>query len=160
MVEYDELSSFVGVDYTPLGNLLADGQWQKADEETGAVMLKIARRVTAGWLREEDIQDFPCLDLETIDRLWSKYSGDRFGFSVQRRVWESVGQDYGKFSDAVGWRLNNDWRQWRQYSDLMFSLQAPVGHLPVAPFFKAGGPPIGWAASLVPKLADCYAEDF
>ena len=26
------------------------GQWQNADEETGAVMLKIARRVTAGWL--------------------------------------------------------------------------------------------------------------
>jgi hypothetical protein len=40
--------------------------WQQgngihADEETGAVMLKIARRVTAGSL-EEDIQQFLCSD--------------------------------------------------------------------------------------------------
>lgn len=60
MSQQDELLSAVGVDYTPLHNLLASGQWQKADEETGAIMLKIARRVTAGLLREEDIQEFPC----------------------------------------------------------------------------------------------------
>ena len=61
-------------------------------------MLKVARRVAAGWLREEDIEDFPCLDLQAIDCLWVKYSGDRFGFSVQCCIWESVGMDYGKFS--------------------------------------------------------------
>ena len=109
----DELLAGVGVDYTPLHNLLVSGQWQKADEETGALMLKIARRVVAGWLREEDIQQFPCLDLETIDKLWLKYSQRRFGFSVQSRIWESVGEDYGKFSDSVGWRLYNDWQQWQ-----------------------------------------------
>ncbi|MBD2609293.1 GUN4 domain-containing protein [Scytonema hofmannii FACHB-248] len=43
--------STVGADYTKLRDLLASGQRQKADEETGTVMRKIARRVDAGWLR-------------------------------------------------------------------------------------------------------------
>ncbi len=69
----------------------------------GAVILKIARRVTAGWLREEDIQEFPCPDLQTIAQLWVKYSQGRFGFTVQNRIWQNVGEEYAKFSDSVGW---------------------------------------------------------
>lgn len=156
MLERNELLSSVGVDYTPLYSLLASSQWQKADEETGAVMLKIARRVTAGWLREEDIEIFPCQDLLSIDRLWMQYSQGRFGFTPQSQIWESVGEDYSQFSDAVGWRSHGSWRQ---YSDLTFTLNAPIGHLPAAPFFKSNMP-IGWAASLKSKLADCCDEDF
>ena len=159
MSERSELLSSVGVDYASLHSLLASSQWQKADEETGAVMLKIARRVTAGWLREEDIRDFPCLDLQTLDQLWVKYSQGRFGFSVQSDVWESVGKDYGKFSDLVCWRQGSG-RDWLQYAKLTFSLLAPFGHLPAAPFFKFNELPIGWAASLPPKLVDCCSEDF
>lgn len=156
MTEQDEFISSVGVDYTPLRDLLASGQWQKADEETGAVMLKIARRVAPGWLKEEDIKDFPCLDLQTLDNLWVKYSQGRFGFTVQSRIWKSVGEDYGKFSDAVGWRSLD----WLQYPDLTFSLNAPVGHLSAAPFFKSNELAVGWTATLSLKLADCYDEDF
>jgi hypothetical protein len=155
--EHSELPSIVGVDYTSLDSLLASSQWQKADQETAAVMLKIASRVTTGWLREEDIKDFPCQDLQTINDLWVKYSQGRFGFSVQSNVWESIGEDYGKFSDAVGWRHDSDWLE---YSQLSFSLQAPVGQMPAAPFFKFNHSPIGWAASLPSKLVDCYGEDF
>ncbi len=157
MSQQDELLSAIGVDYIQLRDLLAAGQWQKADEETGAVMLKIARRVTAGWLREEDIQELPCPDLQTIDQLWVKYSQGRFGFTVQSRIWESVEEDYGKLSDSVGWRLYSDWRR---YPDLTFSLLAPVGHLPAAPFFTSSGVAVGWTSSIPPKLVDCYAEDF
>lgn len=153
----DEFASDVGVDYTQLCELLAAGRWQEADEETGAVMLKIANRVTAGWIREEDITQFPCPDLETIDYLWVKYSKGHFGFTEQSHIWESVGEDYLKFSDAVEWRVNYNWLH---YSQLTFSLEAPKGHLPAAPFYKSGGLAIGWAATLVPKLADCYADDF
>lgn len=159
MSERSELLSSVGVDYASLHSLLASSEWQKADAETGAVMLKIARRVTAGWLREEDITVFPCLDLQTINQLWVKYSKGRFGFSVQSDVWGSVGQDYGKFSDAVGWRHGSS-SDWQQYPQLTFSLLAPFGHLPAAPFFKFNELVIGWAASLPPKLVDCYDEDF
>ena len=157
MLQQDDLLSAIGVDYIQLRDLLAAGQWQKADEETGAVMLKIARRVTAGWLREEDIQEFPCPDLQTIDRLWVKYSQGHFGFSIQNYIWENAGEDYGRFGDSVGWRL---YSSWRRYSDLTFSLLAPVGHLPAAPFFKSSEMAVGWISSIPPKLADCYAEDF
>ena len=82
MLEHNEPLSIIDVDYTSLDSLLASSQWRKADEETAAVMLKIAGRAIAGWLREKDIKDFPCLDLQTINDLWVKYSQGRFGFSV------------------------------------------------------------------------------
>lgn len=66
MSEQDELVSSVGVDYAPLRNELASGQWQKADEKTGAIVLKVTRRVAAGFLGEEDIQEFPFYETYTI----------------------------------------------------------------------------------------------
>jgi hypothetical protein len=131
----DDLSSEKNVDYTRLRNLLADGKWKEADEETLAVMLKVAGRETEGWLDSESIETFPCTDLRTIDRLWVKYSDGRFGFSVQKRIWESVGgkpgeydyEIYKRFSDRVGWRVKGEWLV---YSDLTFSLDTWEGHLP------------------------------
>jgi len=52
MSQQDELLSTIGVDYIQMRDLLATGQCIHADEETELVMLKIADRVTAGWLRE------------------------------------------------------------------------------------------------------------
>ncbi len=98
MAKQQKLLSAVGVDYAPLHSLLASGQWKKADEETAALMLKISRRAEAGWLREDDIESFPCADLLSINQLWVKHSSARFGFSVQCRIWSSVREDYGKFS--------------------------------------------------------------
>uniref|UniRef100_A0A0C1NM16 GUN4-like domain-containing protein n=1 Tax=Tolypothrix bouteillei VB521301 TaxID=1479485 RepID=A0A0C1NM16_9CYAN len=67
-------------------------------------MLKAALREKQGWLNDESIKNFPCTDLRTIDQLWVKYTNGRFGFSVQKRIWFSVGKDYGKFAVSVGWR--------------------------------------------------------
>ncbi|MEC4817266.1 MAG: GUN4 domain-containing protein, partial [Scytonema sp. PMC 1069.18] len=102
-----ELSKAVNdrnVDYTRLRDFLKAGQWKKADEETLAVMLKASGRDKVGWLNTESIENFPCTDLATIDKLWVEYSNGRFGFSVQKRIWLSVGKDVGKFGDAIGWR--------------------------------------------------------
>ena len=146
MPELDELTSAVGIDYTKLRDTLTAGQWLEADNETGAVMLKIARRLDVGWLSPEDITEFPCPDLNTIDCLWLKYSKGHFGFSVQSRIWQSVGEDYAKFSDAVVWRVDYTWQP---YSELIFSIDAPVGHLPASPFYKSDGTAIGWSATKV-----------
>jgi ribosome-binding protein aMBF1 (putative translation factor) len=139
----DDLSSEKNVDYTRLRNLLADGKWKEADEETLAVMLKAAGRETKGWLNTESIETFPCRDLRTIDHLWVKYSHWRFGFSVQKRIWESVGgklgeyreEIYKKFGDRVGWLVKEEWLV---YSDLTFALDAQEGHLP-SNYEVAGG---------------------
>jgi hypothetical protein len=157
MSEQDSLTSSCGIDYTHLQDLLLHHQWQLADKETGTLMLKIACRVSAGWLTEEDFTAFPCPDLNTIDYLWVKYSQARFGFSIQRRIWESISEDYARFSDAVGWRCKCNWKQ---YTELMFNLEAPVGHLPAAPFYKSDGAAIGWAATLVSRLTQCCLDDF
>jgi hypothetical protein len=126
--EGEKLRSEKGVNYTKLRDLLAAGKWKEADEETLTVMLKAPDREQKGWLNSESIENFPCTDLRTIDQLWVKYSNGRFGFSVQKRIWESVGKDYEKFGDRVGWR--NEVQQWLSSGKLTFSLNAPQGHLP------------------------------
>ncbi|MBD2773777.1 GUN4 domain-containing protein [Iningainema sp. BLCCT55] len=125
------------VDYSNLENLLRAKKWKEADEETSRLMLKVAGREKEGRLDEQSISNFPCNELRTIDQLWVKYSNERFGFSVQKRIWDQVGgmvsnrgdtyEKYTKLADRVGWRKNTEWQK---YNQLNFSLEAPVGHLP------------------------------
>jgi uncharacterized caspase-like protein len=151
--ETDDLSSERGVDYTKLRDLLAQGKWKEADKETSLVMLKAANRETERHLDDESIEIFPCTDLRTIDQLWVKYSNGRFGFSVQKRIWESAGgmggkHDYEilkKFSTRVGWlEWDNKWlglgkeEFWLGYGDITFDLNAPLGHLPGGCFLLGG----------------------
>jgi O-acetyl-ADP-ribose deacetylase (regulator of RNase III) len=98
-------------------------------------MLKISSREAEGWLRDEDIENFPGIDLLTIDKLWVKYSKKRFGFSVQKKIWQRVGgtgnadfKIYRSFSKRLGW--GDGGNSWLYYSDLTFNSTAPVGHLP------------------------------
>lgn len=134
--QFDDLSSERGVDYTRLRNLLKAGKWKEADKETLAVMLNVAQREEEGWLNYESIENFPCTDLHTIDRLWVKYSNGCFGFSVQKRIWESVSKDYEKFGDRVGWRIEKKEVWILRFGTVLvddllnFSLSAQEGHLP------------------------------
>jgi hypothetical protein len=52
-------------------DLLAAQKWQEADHETLAVMLQVCHQEENGWLDVEDIKEFPCTDLHTINRLWA-----------------------------------------------------------------------------------------
>jgi len=135
------------VDYTRLQELLAAGEWRKADRETEAVMLKVSGREEEGWLTEKDMATFPCQSLRAIDELWVKYSNGRFGFSVQKRIWKDIEKSiqddhidtWKYFGDKVGWRVNDCWIG---YNNLTFLLDAPEGHLPGWVFvsgFVAGG---------------------
>ena len=131
------LKSERGIDYTNLRDLLATKKWKEADEETARVMLKVAGREEERWLDVEDIEKFPCEDLRTIDQLWVKYSNGRFGFSVQKRIYQSLGRTgkydekgWEPFSDKVGWSKNGR----MLLKDLTFSEKASEAHLPVAIF--------------------------
>ena len=120
-------SSAVGMDYSKLRDLLAAGKWQEADRETESILLQVRDRQTDGKMTVEDARKFPCRDLRTLDRLWVEYSGGRFGFSVQNRLWRSLEKDYERFCDRVGWRSDGTWRP---YAQLNFEAAAPEGHLP------------------------------
>jgi len=143
-----ELLSDVGANYNLLRDLLATGKWREADEETRGVILKITNRESMGWLNEESINKLPCTDLRTIERLWVEYSQGRFGFSVQKHIYEEVARDWEKMGDRVGWRENG---KWLSISSLTYDLNAPIGHLP-----GAGA----WVTSLVWGLWSRSAESF
>lgn len=120
--------------YEALFNLLEQQQWREADEETYRLMLEIGDRTSEGWLRQEDIFAFPCVELRTIDGLWLYHSNQRFGFSVQKSIYEQIKssiadeeQIWEKFATQVGWCQKG---QWLTYPELIFYLGSPVGHLP------------------------------
>ena len=128
------ISMSSGTDYTQLRNLLATGEWKKADEETQQLMLRISNRCQEGWLDRGEIERFPWQDFRIINRLWVEYSNGRFGFSVQKQIWQRMqvpkNSNYEvekTLGDCVGWRVNNNWLN---YNDLTFTISAAEGHLP------------------------------
>ncbi|MBR8840005.1 MAG: GUN4 domain-containing protein [Stigonema ocellatum SAG 48.90 = DSM 106950] len=132
----DDLSSDRAIDYIRLRDLLRAGNWKDADYETYLVMLKVVGRLDGDWIRDEELLNFPCTDLHTIDSLWVKYSNGRFGFSVQKKIYLCVGgvpdgryykEAWEKFGDRVGWRVKENWIY---YEDVIFNTTAPYGHLP------------------------------
>jgi hypothetical protein len=86
--------------------------------------------------------------------LWLKFSNGKFGFSVQKEIYQQLGGTrefnldlWEKFCDTVGWRREklkqpnilgipvgkSYWeRDWISYYELNFDLyDSPKGHLPV-----------------------------
>ena len=135
-------------DYTKLEQLLVAGQWQEADGETAKKMLEVAGRQKEGWLDIESMENFSCPDLRAMDRLWVKYSNGRFGFSVQKRIYQSLGgtKEYNRevweaFGEAIGWKQKGEKGEWLYYySQLTFNTNAPQAHLPRF---------LGWPAGLI-----------
>ena len=132
----DDLSSEVGVDYTKLRDFLAARNWKEADNETYLVMLQAVGKEEGDWFYPDELLNFPCTDLHTIDRLWVKYSNGRFGFSVQKNIYLEVSGKFDgkydeeawiKFSDRVGWRVEGNWID---SNEVTFDTSAPAGHLP------------------------------
>ncbi len=120
------LKSNAGIDYTRLRDLLAAGLWKQADELTAQIFVEISGRNFR--INREDIQKFPCQDLDITNHLWSQYSNGHFGFSIQKQIWLKSGGDINKFRKQVGW---STWAGLRAYPNFIFNLNAPKGHLPV-----------------------------
>ena len=116
------------VNYRRLHKLLAAGKWSEADRETTRLMLKVAGRSPASWLRIEDIENFPAGDLQAIDRLWVAYSQDQFGFSVQKRLWLDIIDD--STSQVEAWCQFGDRLGWLSKKKMGAGLSSPAGHLP------------------------------
>jgi GUN4-like len=138
-----DLRSDRNIDYSHLQALLETSQWEKADEETLALMLQASGRSQEGWLDATAIANFPCTDLQTIDRLWGRYSNEQFSFRVQYRLYSGITisnqnainpsrsdeERALQFSKTVGWWTKN-LEFLKYYNKLDFGDQAPDGHLP------------------------------
>jgi hypothetical protein len=103
--------------YQQLEEYLKNQQWYEADQETWKLMLKVTNREEERYLDLDDIKNFPCEDLLTLDRLWVEYSkkhGFEFGFSVQKQIYVECGgeldfsfpsdETWEKFCDRTAWK--------------------------------------------------------
>jgi uncharacterized caspase-like protein len=133
----DALESEKNIDYGKLQSLLRAGNWKEADRETYDVMLHAVGKKSRDLLTKDDLMSFPCQDLYTIDGLWHKYSKGKFSFSTQKKIYVECGakldgnypgdEIWDSFCNSVGWRIKG---QRLGYSQVVFDLSAPDGHLP------------------------------
>ena len=124
--------------YENLQNLLKKGKWLEADKETVRLILAIAGESEIENLLPNQIQKIDCSELQVIDRLWLNYSDNRFGFSVQLKIYQDLGGNeqttieqntklIEKWGDRLGWRKSGNWLK---CSDLDYSQNAAKGGLP------------------------------
>ncbi len=134
-----------------LWDRLQAGQWGEADRWTTALLLKLSGRSQVGFFDPKDVEAFPCPMLRLIDQLWTQASHGRFGFTVQKQLWQECdsekrgGLSSRSFSalpreacmgEKVGWQIQG---RWLEYGELKTNLEAPKGHLPVGFFWGYSG---------------------
>jgi formylglycine-generating enzyme required for sulfatase activity len=127
--------------YGQLRKYLVETRWRDADIETTRLMLKIVGKKEGAQFSGNDFHNFPCEDLQIIDRLWQDNSKGKFGFSIQQRMFsdfcggEIQWNNWIELFNLVGWHdvkspnLGFDSGGW--LSTTTYSIDAPNGHLPV-----------------------------
>jgi hypothetical protein len=128
---YGSIESAMNIDYSRLRQLLWGQNFLEADQETEHVILKAIDNDMKPADRE-CIMRLACLDLLTIDQLWSRYSNGKFGFKAQFQIYQQVERRPLDFLQTVEWRRANIGinKGIVSYHDLQFSPSAPAGHLP------------------------------
>ena len=125
------LLSEVGIDYLPLQQQLALADFQAADRLTLEKLCELAgpAALARKWLYFSEVENFPITDLQTINTLWLIHSQGKFGFSVQRELWLSLGKNWEKLWPKIGWKTGNNWT--RYPNEFTWDVSAPRGHLPL-----------------------------
>lgn len=130
-----QIEPIFNIDYQPLTEMLKNHQWWKADQETARIMLSLGNQEKQGYLSETDLYKLPGNELIKLDEMWLNASNNKFGFSVQNKLYQSLGgrkffepEIWRKFGETVGWYHQENWLN---YEQLNFSENAPIGHLPV-----------------------------
>lgn len=125
------LESECNIDYQLLKDLLIDQKFEDADTVTRQKLCELAGEasVKRKWVYFTEVEQFSATDLHTINSLWWVYSEGKFGFSVQRKLWLSVGKDFTKLWPKIGWKKDNNWTFYPD--EFIWDLSAPVGHLPL-----------------------------
>ena len=124
--------------YGKLKELLAANKWKEADLETTRVMIEITGKPSIEEITPEDLKTFPCNAIMVIDQLWTYYSNNRFGFSTQLRLYQSLGGNMDTIraqqneflhctSEKIGWRKDG---RLIEYDEFDFSLNASEASLP------------------------------
>jgi serine/threonine protein kinase len=147
----------VGIPYlSELKEALTFGQWQEGDRLTNKIILELAAKDKIAKLAVADISQISCEVWIAIDQEWMQASNNRFGWTVQKQVWQDLGgkliynedtywqfaDTYERFANYIGWRkprwlnLGLSPKIWRKYENLIFAIHAPCGHLPSLVFWE------------------------
>ncbi len=109
-------------------DLFLEGKaWEKADRATNdAIFASVySKSLNFSW------ENLSCSSLKKIDDLWSKHSAGRFGFKVQKEIWQKNGSPnlnspdemWRKFYIEIGWKTEESgvksWEGMLEYEDLM-----------------------------------------
>ncbi|MGB3201717.1 MAG: GUN4 domain-containing protein [Nodosilinea sp.] len=126
-----------------LQQLLQAQNWAAADRETRRLLDPYS---VPGQANSEAPVTTPAL-IRAIDQAWLTASDGRFGLSVQLRLWQAAQAAHpndrdaavNAFRDRAGWKIPAPRQEvdfissdWRNESELTYSLEAPEGHLPWA----------------------------
>lgn len=121
------------IDYDPLRKLLVQKNYLEADRLTLEKLCELAGEVAIRrkWVYFTEVEQMPIADLQTLNQLWTVHSEGKFGFSVQRQLWLSVGCNWESLWSKISWKNE---RSWARYPDgFIWDLQtAPKGHLPLS----------------------------
>jgi hypothetical protein len=158
----DQELAAIEADRLKLRQFLEAGWWEEADVLTNALMLKVVGRSRDDWIRDDELENFPCSVLLDIDGMWIQYSKGRFGFSVQKAIWNALGglgthpkadgDMEREFGDRVGWRKSE---VWISYHDYTFDLSAAPGHLPRRLYNHSFGWWLGRSCLICTRLEHC-----
>ncbi|KAK1416508.1 hypothetical protein QVD17_32299 [Tagetes erecta] len=123
-----------------LARLLSAKDFREADNETRRLLIALAGEGAEkrGYVFFSEVQFIPEADLKTIDNLWKNASNNKFGYSVQKKIWEKTEKDFTRFFIKVGWMKKLDTEvvqyNYRAFPDeFVWKLdqETPEGHLPL-----------------------------
>jgi len=135
-----KLESSCSFDFVPLLTALQAGEFREADQLTRDGLIKLAGKaaVQRGYVYFTEVPNLPVEDMATIERLWRAYSGNKFGYSVQREVFRSkkVSGDFEKFFERIGWKKKEGsllrWLPEEKQDEFIYDVdKATPGHLPL-----------------------------
>ena len=126
--------------YRRLIYLLEASKWKEGDEETVRVIKKLMpHSIKRSGCLDIDVTEISVKQLKAINKIWLEASGGKFGFSVQKRIWNKINRltndqewidgtsNYDIFAEQVGW--SNDMGV-IYHIDFDYTIIATKGSLP------------------------------
>jgi hypothetical protein len=133
-------STSQAISFDLLQNHLSNKNFKQADEETRRLLIVLAGEPAQkrGYVFFSEVQFIPKQDLKTIDELWKQHSNNKFGYSVQKKIYDKADRDFSKFFRKVRWvkKLDTEVEQYNYRAfptEFIWELNddTPEGHLPL-----------------------------
>lgn len=130
------IKSDMGIDFQPLKNALAAQDFLTADQITRDTLIKMGGQGAEdrNFVYFTEVAGIPEADLATMERLWLAYSQGKFGYSVQRRIFNLLDGDFERLFERIGWLKDEKLLRWTagEGNEFLYDLKAaPKGHLPL-----------------------------